>query len=125
MGLHKSEFPWEPGVLHRPECRRAGPAVPTGDIDDVRTRFDDAHGNCTDAVPGHEFHAHRGGRMHLLQLIDQLLQVFNTVNVMQGRRGNEIHVRQGMPRARDIPVHLHAHELSPFPGLRSLCDFDL
>ena len=125
VGLHQSEFPREPRVLHRPECRRARPAVSSGDVDDVRARFDDADGDRTDAVPGHELHAHRGGRMHLLQLVDQLLQVFYAVDVVKGGRGNKVHVRQRMPRARDIPVHLHAHELSPFTGLRSLCDLDL
>ena len=112
-------------MLHRAECRRPRPAVTPRDINDVRARFDHADGDRPDAVPGHELHADRGGRMHLLQLVDQLLQILNAVDVVKGRGRNKIHVGEGMARARDIPVHLYAHELPPFTRLCSLRDLDL
>ena len=73
-------------MLDRTERRCAGAAVVTADKYDVRIRLGDARRDRADARFGDEFDADLRPRIDLLEVVDQLGQVFDAVNVVMRRR---------------------------------------
>ncbi len=125
LGLHQAELPGQARVFHGTQRGGAGAAVAPGDIDDVGPGLGHAHGDGADARARHELHADLRGGMHLPQLVDELLQVLDAVDVVQGRRGDQVHPGQGEPGPGDGLVDLHAHELAALTGLGPLGHLDL
>ncbi len=104
---------------------RAGAAAVAGDQDMIGLGFGHAGGNRADAHFAHQLHADAGGRVGVLQIVNELGQIFNRVNVMVRRRGNQPHARRRMPQLADVFVHLMAGKLAAFAGLGALGHLDL
>ena len=85
MGFAQSDFPGKTGILDGGQWRGAGTAVVPADGDDVRTRFRNARGNDADSGAGNEFYADTRARIHGAEVVDQLGEVFDTVNVVMRR----------------------------------------
>ena len=88
-------------------------------------RLGHAHRDGADSRLGHELHRDRGGRIDVLQVVDQLGEVFYRVDVVVWRRRDERDAGRRVPDARDRLVHLGSGELSSFAGLGALRDLDL
>ncbi len=121
----EAEFPGNAGVLDGGERRSAGAAVVTADEHHVGVRLRNTGGNRTDADFGHQLHRNARSRIDVLQVVDQLRQVFDRINVVMRRRRNEADTRNRVAHARDGLVHFMAGQLAAFAGLGALRDFDL
>ncbi len=66
-----------------------------------------------------------GLRVDLLQVIDELRQIFDGIDVVMGRRRDQRDAGCRMAELGDLHRHLEAGELATFAGLRTLCDLDL
>ena len=114
-----------PACLMRGLRRGAGAAVVAADQHHVRVRLGDAGGDRADADFGHQLHADARVAVGVLQIVDQLRQIFDRINVVMRRRRDESDAGRGVPRLRDPRIHLGAGQLAAFAGLRALRHLDL
>ena len=89
VGLLDAEFPRCAGVFDGGEGGSAGAAVCAGDVDDVCVGLGDAGGDGADAFAGDEFDADAGVGVGDFEVVDQLGEVFDGVDVVVGRGGDE------------------------------------
>ena len=123
--FRKTDFPGEPGVLHRGEGRGSRSAVESRDDDNVRMRLRDARGDRPHASLGNELDRDACGGVRALEVVDELREVLDRVDVVVRRRRDERRSRLCVPQARDELVHLVRRELSALARLRALSKLDL
>ena len=100
MRFSEAEFPRQAGVLDGTERRSAGAAGVAGDEHHIGVRLGDAgrdraHANFRDELDGDA-----RLRVHVLQVVDELGQVFNRVDVVMRRRRDESDAGDRMADAR-------------------------
>ena len=105
--------------------RCARTSLSTRDDDEVGFCLGHTGGDGSHTAFGHQFHADGGARVHILQIEDELCQVFDGVDVVVGRRRDERDARDGVARAGNDLVHLEAWQLSAFARLGTLGHLDL
>ena len=88
-------------------------------------RLGHARGNGAHADFGHQLHADARIAIGVLEIVDQLGQVFDRIDVVVRRRRNQAHARGGVPRLGDPRIHLGAGQLAAFAGLGALRHLDL
>ena len=88
-------------------------------------RLRHARSDRADADFGHQLHRDARLRIDVLQVVDQLRQIFDRVDVVVRRRRNQAHAGHRVAHARDDFVHLVAGQLAAFAGLRALRHLDL
>ncbi len=125
VGFGQAQLPRRAGVLDRGERAGAGAAVVAGDGDQVSVGLGHTGGDGADAGARHELHRHQRARVDLLEVVDQLRQVFDGVDVVVRRRRDQRHAGFGVAQLGDLVVDLVARQLATFAGLRPLCHFDL
>src|SRR6202051_2317565 len=125
MGLGKADLPRRAGVLDRSERRGAGAAFVAGDGDVVGARLGDAGGDGADADFGDELYGDVAVGVDVLQVEDQLRQVFDRINIVVRRRRNQADARRRMAHLGDGLVDFVAGQLAAFAGLGALGDLDL
>ena len=125
LGLGEAELPRRAGVLERVQRARAGAAVVAGDEDDVGQRLGDARGDRADARLADELGVDARRRVGALEVEDQLLEVFDRVDVVVRRRRDEADARGRVPGARHPRVHLGRRQLAALAGLGALGELDL
>ena len=82
---------------------------------------------------GHRAHPDLGNQLHMdptdrvgvLQVVDELREIFDGVDVVVRRWRNQSDSRSGVPGAGDPGIHLVAGQLSALPGLGTLSHLDL
>ena len=72
----------------------------------------------------HQFHRHLTARVDLLEIVNQLRQIFDRIDIVMWRRADQSHAFGRMPQAGDEIGHLHARQLSTLAGLGPLRHFD-
>ena len=125
LRLGQAELPRHAGMLQARQRRRARAAVVAGDEHDIRVRLGDAGGDGADADLSDELHVNTRARICVLQVVDQLRQVFDRVDVVVRRRRNQADARCRVAHLRNPRIHLVAGELAAFTGLRALRHLDL
>ncbi len=125
LRLGEAQFPRNARVLDGTERRSARAATVAADQHHVGMRFGNAGGNCAHADLGHQLHGDARLRIHVLQVVDQLRQIFDGINIVMRRRRNQAHAGNRMAQARDHLVHFVAGKLAAFAGLRALRHLDL
>src|SRR5207244_3080693 len=125
LGLRQAELPRNSGVLDRGEPGRAGAAVVTGDQHDVGVGLRHARGDRPDAYLRDELHVHSGAVVRVLQVVDQLLEIFDRVDVVVRWWRDEPNTGRRVPGLRDPRIHLVTRELATFTRLRALRHLDL
>ena len=88
-------------------------------------RFGNARGDSADAHFGHQLDGDAGVRIGVLQIVDELRQIFDRVNIVMRRRRDQAYAGDGMAHPRDDFVHFVAGQLAAFAGLGALRHFDL
>ena len=121
----QAEFPRRARVFDGRERRRAGAAVVAGDEHHVRVRLGDAGGDGADADFGDELHADARVAVGVLQVVNQLRQIFDGINVVVRRRRNQADARRGAARLGDLRINFFAGQFAAFAGLRALRHLDL
>src|SRR5204863_4065525 len=105
--------------------RGAGAAVGAGDVHDVGKTL---HNTCRDRAHTDfrdELHRHGCSRIDLLQVEDELREVFDRVDVVVRRRRDQRDAGLRVTKARDLLGHFVAGELAALTGLGALRDLDL
>ena len=125
LGLGDTELPWRASVLDRGERRGAGATVVARDQNNVALGFGDASRDGTHTHLRHQLDVHPRARVGVLQIVDELLDVFDRIDVVVRRRADQTHARCGVPRASDPRVHLVAGQLAPLARLGALGHLDL
>ena len=96
VDLRQAQFPGRAGMVDGGHRRGAGAAVIAGHGDQVGVGLDHAGGDGADAGVRDQLHRHQRARVDLLQVIDQLRQVFDGVDVMVRWRRNQADARARM-----------------------------
>ena len=121
----QAQLPGIAGILDAGKRRGAGAAAVARDDDVVGIGLGDAGGNGADAAAGDQLDADRGARVHALQVVDELRQIFDGVDVMVRRRADERDAGLCVAQPRDQLRDFVCRELAAFAGLRALRDLDL
>ena len=121
----QAEFPGQPGVLDGAERRSAGAAVVAGDEHHIGMSLGDARGDRADADFRDQLDGDARLRIDVLQVVDQLRQIFDGVDVVVRRRRDEAHAGDGVARLGDDLVDFVAGQLAAFAGLCALRHLDL
>ena len=106
VGFGQAQFPGDAGVLDAGLRRGAGAAVIAADEHHVGMGLGHAGGDGADADFGDQLDADAGVMVGVFQVVDQLGQVFDRVNVVVRRRGDQADAGRGDSgpwRSRDRP----------------------
>ena len=94
----EAEFPGQAGMLDGAERRSAGAAGVAGDEHDVGVRLGDARGDRADADFGDQLDGDARLRVDVLQVVDELRQIFDGIDVVVRRRRDEADAGDGVAR---------------------------
>ena len=125
LGFSQAELPGQAGVLDGAERRSAGAAIVAGDEHDVGMRLGDAGGNRAYADFRDQLDRDARLRIDVLEVVDQLRQIFDGVDVVVRRRRNQADAGNRVARSGDHLIHLVAGQLATLAGLGALRHLDL
>ena len=125
LGLGQAQLPGNACMFDGGEWRSAGAAIVTADQNHVRMRLGHTRGHRSHADFGDELDGDARLRICVLQVVDQLGQIFDGIDVVMGWRRNEPHARSGVPNLGDELVHLVTGKLAAFARLGALRHLDL
>ena len=86
LGFGQSQFPRNSGVLDGTQGRCSGATAVATDQDNIGMGFRHARCNCPDSDFCYQLHCNAGLRIHILQIEDQLRQIFDRIDIVMGRR---------------------------------------
>ena len=89
-------------MLDRAQGRSTGTAIMARNLDHVGVGFGDPSGNGADANFRHQLHRHPRFGIDLVEVKNQLGQIFNGVDVVVGGRRNQGHPRFRPPQHRNV-----------------------
>ncbi len=89
VGFGDAEFPRRTGMLDRSQRRGTGAALEARDGDVIRACLRDAGGDGADADFGNQLHRDRAVRIDVLQIVDELCEIFDGVDVVMRRRRDQ------------------------------------
>ena len=121
----QAQFQRTAGELDRGQRRGTGATDRAGDVDNVGIGLGNAGSNSTNTGRSHQFHANPGLRIDLLEIIDQLSQVFDRIDVMVGRWRDEADPWGRVPHAGNEFGDLETGQLPPLAGFGALGNLDL
>ena len=126
LRLGKPKLPRNARVLDGAERRCAGASAIAADQDYVGVRLGNTGGDRAHSHFGDQLHADARLRIHVLQVVDQLRQIFDRINVVVRRRRNQTS-RRGWSGADCAMIFIHfvTGQLSALAGLCALRHFDL
>src|SRR3954470_893717 len=121
----QAEVPGNSGVLDGAEGRCAGASGIAANQDHIGVCLRDA--GCYGAYADfrHEFHRDARLRIDVLQVVDQLREIFDRVNVVMRRRRDQTHTGNGVPQTGDDVVHFVPGQLASLARLCALRHLDL
>ena len=125
LGFGQADLPRRARVSDRVERCRAGAAVVAGDQHHVGMAFRYACGDRADTKLGDELDMDARLRVGHLRVVDQLLEVFDRIDVMVRRRGDQFDARRGVAHLGDPRRHLRAGQMAALTGLGTLGELDL
>ena len=125
LGLGEAELPRRARVLERVERARAGSAVVAGDEDDIGQGLRRAGGDRPDPGLAHQLGVHARMGIRALQVEDELLEVFDRIDVVVRWRRDQPDAGRRMARPRHPRIHLRRRQLAALPRLRALRELDL
>ena len=112
-------------MLDGAERRSAGAAGVAGDEHDIGVRLGDAGSDGADANFRDELDGDARLRVDVLEVVDELREIFDRVDVVMRRRRDEADAGDGVADARDVVVDFVAGQLAAFAGLCALRHLDL
>ena len=125
VSLRQAKLPGQARIVDGASGRRAGTPVIAGDQDDLGSCLGDTRSDGADARLRDKLDIDPGIPVGVFEIVDQLGQVFDGVNVVMGRRGDQGHAGGGEAGARDPGVDLLARQMPALAGLGPLSHFDL
>mmetsp|Transcript_20954 Transcript_20954/g.80705 ORF Transcript_20954/g.80705 Transcript_20954/m.80705 type:complete len:801 (-) Transcript_20954:283-2685(-) len=123
--LSQAQLPRRAAVLDGRPGRGAGATVVAGDDDMVGLALGHAGGHSAHAHFRHQLDRHVRLRVDVLQVVDELGQVFDGVDVVVRRRADQAHTRHRVAQEADVLAHLAAGQLAALTRLGALGHLDL
>src|SRR6266404_6191569 len=108
MGFRQAKLPRNAGVLDAGLRRGACAAIETADEHNVGMRFGYARRDRANAHFGNELDTDARVMIGVLQIVNQLSQVFDRVNVVVRWWRNQAYTRRGKAHACDLRIDLSA-----------------
>ena len=105
--------------------RSTGTAVVAADCQRIGLGLYDAGSNRTNTGTAGQFYANAGVAVGIFQIKNQFCQIFDGIDVVMGRRGNEGNARRSMTRLGNIRIDLAAWQVAAFARLGPLGALDL
>jgi hypothetical protein len=121
----QTEFPRRTGMLDRRHRRSAGATVKTGDHDVIGLGLGNTGCHRPDTDFGNQLDRDRRRGIGILQVMNQLCQIFNRVDIVVRRRRDQGHARHRVTQLADVFGHLGPRQLAAFARLGTLCHLDL
>ena len=106
LGFGKTEFPWHASMFQRRQWRSTSSTIVSRNQHNIGFCFAYACGNSSDSNFRHQLHMHSSGRVRILQVVNELLQIFNGVDVMVRWWRNKPNTRGAVTRFCDPRIHL-------------------
>ena len=125
MCFHKSQLPRQSGMIDGSTRRSTCTAVITADKYNIGAGLNYAGSNCTDTNLAYQLHADAGTGISILQVVNQLSQIFNGIYIMMRRRRNQANACRCTTAFGNPGINLAARKLSAFTRLSTLCNFNL
>ena len=104
----QTDFPRRAGMLDRVSGEAPVPPSWPAIVTTIGVRLGNAGGDGADADLGHQLHADARLRVGVLQVVDELRQIFDRIDVVMRRRRDQPHARRRVAHARDPLVDLVA-----------------
>src|SRR5271170_5148752 len=104
-------------MFERRERGGSGASVITADEHYVGVGFGNARGDGADSDLRDEFDGDARLGIYVLQVVNQLGEIFDGVDVVMRRRGDESDAGRGMAHAGDFVIDLVPGQLAAFTGL--------
>src|SRR6266849_991867 len=112
-------------MLDRTQRRRTRTSAVPADQDYIGVRLGYACGYRAHSDFSHQLHRDAGLRIHILEVVNELREVFDRIDVVMRRRRNQAHAWNRMTNTRDYLIYFVAGELAAFTGLCALRHLDL
>ena len=125
MRFHKSQLPRQSGMVDGSTRRSTGTAVITADKHNIGTGLNYTGSNRTDTHLTYQLDADAGTRISILQVVNQLGQIFNRIDIMMRRRRNQTNACRCTAAFGNPGINLAARQLSAFTGFSTLRNFNL
>ena len=125
MRLRDADLHREAGATERVLARRTGATVVARERDDVRAGLRDPDGDHADVRHDRDLHRYARARIHRLELVDDLREVFDRIDVVVVRGRDEVDARLRVPRERYLLRDLAGRQVTALARLRALSDLDL
>src|SRR5688572_23307134 len=106
-------------------ARGARAAIEARQRDDVGSRLGDSYGDDADVGNDRDLHRDSRARVHRLELVDDLREVFDRVDVVVVRRRDEVDAGLRVASERHFLADLPRRQMSALAWLRALPDLDL
>src|SRR4051812_17670972 len=117
MCFGKTELPGNARVLDACQGRRAGAAIISTDEDNVSVCLCDTRGDGADANLSDQLDADAGTRVCVLQVVDQLREIFDGIDVVVRRRRDQSDARRRMSHLCNLGIDLVTRELAALARL--------
>ena len=125
MRFRETQFPRATGVFQRRQRRGTRSTIVAADEHHIGLGFADASGDSANAHLGDKLDVHPSERVGILEVVNQLFEVFDGIDVVMRRRADQANAWRAVTGLRDPWVYLVTRELSAFAGLGALGHFDL
>ncbi len=125
LGFGKSQFPGGSGIFDRGQRAGAGATIITGNGNAIGISLGHTRSNGADTRFGNQFDGHISLGIDLLQIKNELSQIFNGVNIVVGRGADQGHAFLGITQPGNDATDFVTGQLTPFTGFGSLGNLDL
>ena len=125
MGLRDAELPREARVVDRAVGSGSRAAVIAGNENHLSPRLRNARRDRTDAGFRDQLDGDAGRAVCIFKIVDELGQVLDGVDIVVGRRRDELHARRRAAGLRDPRIDFLRREIAALAGLCALGHLDL
>src|SRR6266852_3732428 len=125
VGFGQAQLPGNAGMLDARQGGGARAAIMAADQNHVGMRLGDAGGDRAHAYLRHQLDADAGVMVRVLEIVNQLRQIFNRVNIMMRRWGDQPDAGSRVADLGNPGIDLVAGKLAAFARLGALGHFDL
>ncbi len=121
----QTQFPRNTRMFNAGQRRCPGSPVVTGDHEVIRFGLCNARCDGTHADFGSQFDADACFRIRVLQVMNQLRDIFDGVDIVMWWRADQSNAWRRMADSRNRVIHFTTWQLTAFAGLGALYDLDL